>query len=636
MPHRLALVFAAALLASACAPETPPPKTAAPAFAASASRFTPGRAHPERRAKLAALAPRLDEHLRAKLAEARATGLAAGIILEGELVYERGFGVRDVRSNAPVDADSVFRIASLTKSFAAAAVLQLRDEGKVVLDAPAATYLPELGALAAPTRDAPPMTVRHLLTMASGLPYDDMWGPVTFGLGDDELARLVRSGVTLATAPGERYAYSNLGYAFLGKIVERVSGVRFRAYVTANLLQPLGMRGAVWESGDVAAGRLVVGYRREGDRLAEEPRPSDGVFDAAGGLYTSLRDYARYAAFQLAAYPPRDDPESGPLRRSTLREMHDGQRWSLWRGEGVPVVARSADGKLSLSAASYGFGWLNNTTCVREGFVQHGGFEPGYWSTVHLLPKHGIGVVVFSATGAVGWRSLEGTLAILREGGVIAPPTERPVAPALLQARETMSRLLEAWDPAVVARSYDEQSLRYAWHANLREELAALSRAHGRCQPDGPLRPYSRSHGAWRLRCERGAIEFTTFLTPSDPPRIQSSQWKEEFPPDDRAREAARRLSSLVGRSLDGAPQDLFDPTLDAGRARRSLARLSSQRSACELERPLSSDGQGRSTFLLRCSEGPLELWVRLHDKSGKVTDIGGGVPRDEEGMCAD
>jgi len=122
-------------------------------------------------------------------------------VLEGELVYAGTFGVRDVTSRAPVDADSVFRIASLSKSFTASAVMKLRDEGKIQLDAPITTYLSE--AVFHGTPDSAPITTRHLLTMTSGLPYDDQWGAVTFGYSGQELEALLRSGITLAHAPGE-------------------------------------------------------------------------------------------------------------------------------------------------------------------------------------------------------------------------------------------------------------------------------------------------------------------------------------------------------------------------------------------------------------------------------------------------
>jgi CubicO group peptidase (beta-lactamase class C family) len=94
------------------------------------------------------------------------------------------------------------------------------------------------------------------------------------------------------------------------------------------------------------------------------------AFAPAGGLYASLRDYARYVAFQMAAYPPRDDAESGPVRRSTLREMHDGQREARFGDRDTPV-ARVTDDGLALTAVSYGLGWWNVTSC-RERQVLHG------------------------------------------------------------------------------------------------------------------------------------------------------------------------------------------------------------------------------------------------------------------------
>jgi len=181
------------------------------------------------------------------------------------------------------------------------------------------------------------MTVRHLLTMSAGLPYDDQWGAVTFGKSDTELGAILRAGVVLASHPGERYGYSNLGYALLGRIVERASGEGFRSYVARQVFEPLGMRSSVWGSSDIAPGRLAVGYFRDGDRLVAEPHEPEGAFAPPGGLYTSLNDFGRYVAFQLSAYPPRDAPESGPLRRSTLREMHAGERWMRF-GPDLPLA----------------------------------------------------------------------------------------------------------------------------------------------------------------------------------------------------------------------------------------------------------------------------------------------------------
>jgi CubicO group peptidase (beta-lactamase class C family) len=216
------------LLAPACTTPAAPPR--APQGAAPTARvFAPGRTDPARRAKLLSLAPQLDDYYRAKLAEARATGAIVGIVLDGELVYAQGFGVRDVESQAPIDADTVFRVGSLTKGFTAAAVLKLRDEGRLVLDAPAALYLPELEPTRGLTRDAGAITLRQLLTMTSGLPHDDMWGAVSFGYSSEQLTGLLKAGLQLASAPGETYAYSNLGYALLGKIARERGRVEPRA-----------------------------------------------------------------------------------------------------------------------------------------------------------------------------------------------------------------------------------------------------------------------------------------------------------------------------------------------------------------------------------------------------------------------
>ena len=114
------------------------------------------------------------------------------MVLGGELVHSRGVGTLRVGEDAPPDADSVFRIASMTKSFTAATILGLRDEGLLSLDDPIARHVPELAGLHGPTADAPPITIRHLLTMASGLATDDPWGDRQQGLDLGTFSELLR------------------------------------------------------------------------------------------------------------------------------------------------------------------------------------------------------------------------------------------------------------------------------------------------------------------------------------------------------------------------------------------------------------------------------------------------------------
>jgi CubicO group peptidase (beta-lactamase class C family) len=501
---------------------TPPSSAPAAGAGTALGVFAPRAADPQRKSKLAALAPQLDALYRARSVEAGASGAAVGIVMDGELVYAGFFGERDVETHAPVDIDTVFRVGSLTKSFTATAILQLRDRGLLSLDSPAKLYVPAIASFRGMPPDAPAITVRHLLTMTSGLAYDDTWGPVTFGYDDQRFDRFIQSGVPLASPPGERFAYSNLGYALLGKIVERVSGRSFRDYVSANVLAPLGMASSGWTA---SRERLAVGYHRRDNALLPEPRPDDGAFAPAGGLYSSLRDYARYMAFQLSAHGARDAPEVAPLQRSSVREMHGGYAWMRW-GDDVPVATRR-DGRLFLMASSYGFGWVNHTTCAYEGLVQHGGYEPGYFAYMRLLPKDRIAFVTFSTTAAIGdFKTFEAALSLLRGAGLL--DTNAPIPPALTRASASVNQLLGRWDPRLATEVFDPDSLKYSFFATIEQDFARLSRDHGACKPAGPLVAPNPTQARWRVACERGAIRFNLWLNPAPEPQVQLVRWEEE------------------------------------------------------------------------------------------------------------
>jgi hypothetical protein len=219
--------------------------------------------------------------------------------------------------------------------------------------------------------------------------------------------------------------------------------------------------------------------------------------------------------------------------------MHQGQRWSRWRGDDVPVVKRTAEGGLSMSAASYGFGWLNNTTCDEEGIVQHGGYEPGYFSTIHLLPRRRLAIVTLATVAPVGFRSFDGALALLRETGALPAPAAPAAAPALVAALGALGRLVDRWDPALVDQAFDRQSLGFYWLASLRGDLEKLARDHGPCRADGPVTAFGRSSGSQRFTCARGSVELSVLLTPSTPERIET-YWSKEL-----AGASPREASSL-------------------------------------------------------------------------------------------
>ena len=153
--------------------------------------------------------------------------VAYGVVAGGELVHSGGRGERWL-GGPPPDADTVFRIASMTKSFTATLVLMLRDRGALRLDDLAVDYVPELRGVELPTPDSPPITIRHLLTMTAGFPTDDPWGDRQQGLDPAVFGRLLADGaIRCAWAAGTKFEYSNLGYAVLGKVIESVTGADY-------------------------------------------------------------------------------------------------------------------------------------------------------------------------------------------------------------------------------------------------------------------------------------------------------------------------------------------------------------------------------------------------------------------------
>src|ERR1700761_1851456 len=186
-------------------------------------------------------------------------GLAYGIVLDGELVHAGGLGERQLGGPRP-DADTVFRIASMSKSFTASAILSLRDDGALRLDDPAGEYVPELRGWPPVTADSARVSIRHLLTMTAGFPTDDPWGDRQQGLPLVEFGALLSGGIGFNWAPGTRFEYSNLGYAILGRIVTAVSGHQYPDFIRHRLLAPLGMTRTRLEAGEFeVAGRGPAG-----------------------------------------------------------------------------------------------------------------------------------------------------------------------------------------------------------------------------------------------------------------------------------------------------------------------------------------------------------------------------------------
>ena len=280
----------------------------------------------------------VDDRFRRAQREARIPGVAWGVVRDGELVHSGGSGtIRAGEATVP-DAASIFRIASMTKSFTAAAVVLLRDEGVLRLDDPAARFVPSLAAWRGPTADSPGITIRQLLTMSAGLATDDPWGDRQQALPIEAFDQMLEAEPTFAWPPGTAFEYSNLGYAILGRVVAAAAGMGYDAFVRERLLVPLGMASTSFHAADLPAERVVHGYQRTDDELVREGTDGYGAFASMGGLYSSVQDLARWVAGFLDAFPARNDPEGDhPLRRSSRREMQQIQRSLPAHIEGHPV-----------------------------------------------------------------------------------------------------------------------------------------------------------------------------------------------------------------------------------------------------------------------------------------------------------
>jgi CubicO group peptidase (beta-lactamase class C family) len=476
----------------------------------------PSFSNPERREQLAAAFPEIDERVRAFLAREKVPGAAWGVVIDGKLVYVGVEGLRDVASRAPVQRDTVFRIASMTKSFTAMAILQLRDAGKLSLDDPVEKYLPELRPLVYPTTDAPRITLQHLLTMSAGFPEDNPWGDQQLAISESRFNELLREGIAFSNSPGMAYEYSNYGYAILGRVVAKVSGVGYREYVRKQILEPLGMRSTTLEPSEVSSNQLALGYRREDDIWKLEPQLADGAFGPMGGMLTSLEDLSRYVGVFLDAWPARDGASRSPLSRSSLREMQQ-----IWRARPT-TVTRDSTGAIQLTSGGYGYGLRISQTCDFGHVVAHSGGLPGFGSQMRWLPEYGVGLIAFGNRTYTGWGTVfDEALMSLRRTGALTPRQVRP-APALVEARYGVNALMQRWDDGLIERLAAMNLFLDRSKDRRRAEFALLRDAVGSCRErPGFLYSENALRGDWLLECERGLVQVSVTLAPTARPSIQ-------------------------------------------------------------------------------------------------------------------
>ena len=465
-------------------------------------------------------------------------GLAYGVVIGGELAHAAGLGGRHL-GGPPPDANTVFRIASMTKSFTASAIMALRDDGALRLDDPAGDYVPELRGWPLVSPDSAPISIRHLLTMTAGFPTDDPWGDRQQGLPLEEFATFLAEGVSFNWAPGTRFEYSNLGYAILGRVITAVTGVAYPDYIRHRLLWPLGMTRTGYEAEEFevpakqATGPAGVarGYRPSPGGWSEVAFDPAGAFAPMGGIFSCVRDLTRWVAGFAAAFPPGDAEaaDAHPVARASRREMQLPQVLTGW------AVAPTFPGDgASSPPATYGFGLFVDEHPVLGRLVSHSGGYPGFGSNMAWHPATGTGVIAlgnstYAAMAPLAARLLEavvryGEPSVPGNGVALGAPRSRNPWPETLAAQEAVSNLLQAWDDSAAQRLFSPNVAMDAPFSERRRRIALIRERIGVFGDDPARRPEfdTPAQCRWWLAGERGAVQVQIQLTPERPPRVQS------------------------------------------------------------------------------------------------------------------
>jgi D-alanyl-D-alanine carboxypeptidase len=329
----------------------------------------------------------VDSKIAADFARRPIGSVTAGVVVGKQLIWTKSYGNADMEKKTPADADTVYRIGSITKMFTALMLEQLVDAGKVHLSDPVDKYFPQIKAVQGRFPDAPPITLIQLATHTSGLGRepDNVETYVTGAVADWEKTLIAAlPHLRYEFEPGTRFFYSNMGYAILGAALSRAAGESYVEYVAKHIFQPLGMTNSALDRKAQMLPHLAKGYQLMGPGGAvdsetpqREHETGRGYKVPNGAIYTTVGDLARFASFLM---------DQGPETVLKTASLDRFQR----------QVAVPADIGLT---SGYGIGFQVDR---RDNYVAfgHGGAVAGYTSMLLMNRAKGIGVIVFSSGAA--------------------------------------------------------------------------------------------------------------------------------------------------------------------------------------------------------------------------------------------
>jgi CubicO group peptidase (beta-lactamase class C family) len=302
------------------------------------------------------------------------------LIQDGQVIAQEFFGLADKDKQQPVDENTIYHWASITKTLTAIAIMQLRDRGKLKLDDPIVNYVPELKAVHNPFGDVSAITIRHLLTHTAGFraatwPWggDKAWEPHEPTRWEQLVAMMPYTEVLFK--PGGKFSYSNPGIIFLGRVIEQLSGEDYEVYVDKNLFKPLEMHHSYFDATPYhLLRRRAASYYLKGGVLTPARFDVDtGITVSNGGLNAPLPDMVKYMGF-LMGDPRRQDVYDQVLKRTSLLEMFQPQ---------ITIEPAAPDGQNRKDAMGLSFFIEDN---FGQRFIGHSGSQNGFLSHFYLKP----------------------------------------------------------------------------------------------------------------------------------------------------------------------------------------------------------------------------------------------------------
>ena len=317
--------------------------------------------------------PQVDEYIRRQIEADNIPGIAAVVVQGSEIIYLNGFGVASLDTQLPVAPQTIFDLASVSKSFTALGILLLRDESLIDLDAPVQQYLPDF-QLNDPR--AAQITARQLLNQTSGLP-GEFSAPLIFQDGEDAMQQIVASTsrLRLNREPGSSFEYADINYCLLGALIERVSGTTFEDYMQQQVFTPLGMENTTLYPEAAAVLNRADGHQPLYGRIVVRNMPVYRGALPAGWVMSCAEDMAKWLILHL-----KNGYISGEqvFPAATVEETR------------TVAVLYEEDGR----EIGYGMGWLTDNTDADVSLVWHGGDTPNFTADMILLPQYQAGIVI--------------------------------------------------------------------------------------------------------------------------------------------------------------------------------------------------------------------------------------------------